>query len=191
MLKSPNVLRLKEVTWFGDNVYVVTELLRGGAVLDAILRMKDERYTEAEAKLVIKRTLLGIDFMHKNFVLHRDLKLENLLLRSSEDLNGVVIADFGLARRCQRPKGMAMLPHVKGIDTAPVGTPVFAAPEVVEQRSYRWCGGHVVARRHRVRLAHGGHAEKFVEERAQVQKNHPTRLWLRLLRVGQREQRRS
>ena len=136
VLKSPNVLRLKEVTWFGDNVYVVTELLRGGAVLDAILRMKDERYTEAEAKLVIKRTLLGIDFMHKNFVLHRDLKLENLLLRSSEDLNSVVIADFGLARRCQRPKGMATLPHVKGIDTAPVGTPVFAAPEVVEQRSY-------------------------------------------------------
>jgi calcium/calmodulin-dependent protein kinase I len=99
VLKSPNVLRLKEVTWFGDNVYVVTELLRGGAVLDAILRMKDERYTEAEAKLVIKRTLLGIDFMHKSFVLHRDLKLENLLLRSSEDLNSVVIADFGLARR--------------------------------------------------------------------------------------------
>lgn len=136
VLKSPNVLRLKEVSWFGDNVYVVTELLQGGAVLDAILGMKDERYTEAEAKLVIQRTLLGIDFMHKNFVLHRDLKLENLLLRSSEDLNSVVIADFGLARRCQQPKGMSALPHVKGIDTAPVGTPVFAAPEVVEQRSY-------------------------------------------------------
>ena len=33
------------------HVYVVTELLHGGAVLDAILKMKDERYTEAEAKV--------------------------------------------------------------------------------------------------------------------------------------------
>ena len=134
VLKSPNVLRLKEVTWFGDNVYVVTELLRGGAVLDAILRMKDSVH-QAEAKLVIKRTLLGIDFMHKNFVLHRDLKLENLLLRSSEDLNSVVIADFGLVEGANGPRAWRVT-HVKGIDTAPVGTPVFAAPEVVEQRSY-------------------------------------------------------
>lgn len=136
VLKSPTVLRMHEAIQYGAHVYVITEVLSGGAVLEAILRMKDERYTEAEAKVVIQRTLLGIDYMHKNFVLHRDLKLENLLLRSNDDLASVVIADFGLARRCQNPNGLATLPHEQGVDTAPVGTPVFAAPEVVEHRSY-------------------------------------------------------
>ena len=136
VLKAPSVLQLYETHWFQNKVYVVTEELSGGAVLDAILRMKDERYTEAEAKVVVQRTLQGMDYMHQNFVLHRDLKLENLLLRSSDDLGSVVIADFGLARRCQNASGAARLPHSTGVDTAPVGTPVFAAPEVVEQKSY-------------------------------------------------------
>jgi serine/threonine protein kinase len=34
------------------------------------------RYTEAEAKVVVRRTLEGIDYMHSKLVVHRDLKLE-------------------------------------------------------------------------------------------------------------------
>ena len=136
VLRSESVLRLHEASRFGDKVYVVTELLQGGAVLDAILRMKDERYTEKEAKVVIQRTLLAVDYMHKSFVLHRDLKLENLLLRSNDQLDSVVVADFGLALRCENPTGAPSLPHNSSVDTAPVGTPVYAAPEVVEQKSY-------------------------------------------------------
>ena len=171
------MLRLEECHWYGDKVYVVTEVLHGGAVLDAILRMKSERYTEAEAKVVVQRTVQGIDYMHKNFVLHRDLKLENLLLRSNDDLASVVIADFGLARRCQNPEGLGSLPHSRGIDTAPVGTPVFAAPEVVEQKIVRWCDRYVVSRCHHVRVAHGRHAEELVEERVEVRTRRPTRFW--------------
>ena len=73
VLTSPTMLRLEECHWYGDKVYVVTEVLHGGAVLDAILRMKSERYTEAEAKVVVQRTVQGIDYMHKNFVLHLSL----------------------------------------------------------------------------------------------------------------------
>ena len=107
VLKSPTVLRLHEVFHYASHVYVVTEVLSGGAVLEAILRMKDERYTEAEAKVVIQRTLRGIDYMHKNFVLHRDLKLENLLLRSTDDLASVVIRilDWQDAARIRQGRG--------------------------------------------------------------------------------------
>ncbi|EEH60875.1 uncharacterized protein MICPUCDRAFT_50468 [Micromonas pusilla CCMP1545] len=118
------------------HVYVVTELLHGGAVLDAILKMKDERYTEAEAKVVVRRTLEGIQYMHENGVVHRDLKLENLLLKRDDDLSSVVIADFGLAKRCRLQDDARALPHAKGVDDSAVGTPVYAAPEVVEKKSY-------------------------------------------------------
>lgn len=134
-LRHPAILSLREYFVLDRAVYVVTELLSGGAVLDAILKMKDERYTEQEAKVVVKCTLEGIDFMHRNAVVHRDLKLENLLLKTDDDLSAVVIADFGLAKRC-REKAIDKKYHSKGVDDSAVGTPVYAAPEVVEQKSY-------------------------------------------------------
>ena len=138
-LKHDAILDLKEyfVAPPESHVYVVTEMLHGGAVLDAILRMKDERYTEAEAKVVVQRTLRGIDYLHKNLVVHRDLKLENLMLNLEDDLSSVVIVDFGLAKRCRDKKGASVvLPHAQGVDDSAVGTPVYAAPEVVEEKSY-------------------------------------------------------
>ena len=138
-LKHEAILDLKEyfVASKENHVYVITEILYGGAVLDAILKMKDERYTEAEAKVVVQRTLTGIDYMHQNLVVHRDLKLENLLLKRDDDLSSVVIVDFGLAKRCRdKTGGQAALPHAKGVDDSAVGTPVYAAPEVVDQKSY-------------------------------------------------------
>ena len=145
-LNHPSILNLKEyyVTEAENHVYVITEVLYGGAVLDAILKMKDERYTEAEAKVVVRQTLEGIDYMHSHLVIHRDLKLENLLLKQQDDLSSVVIADFGLAKRCREKttssrtlvKDGEYLPHAKGVDDSAVGTPVYAAPEVVEQKSY-------------------------------------------------------
>ena len=55
-LKNDAILDLKEyyVVEEENHVYVITEILYGGAVLDAILKMKDERYTEAEAKVVVR-----------------------------------------------------------------------------------------------------------------------------------------
>ena len=138
-LKNDAILDLKEyyVVEEESHVYVITEILYGGAVLDAILKMKDERYTEAEAKVVVRRTLAGIEYMHSNLVVHRDLKLENLLLSRDDDLSSVIIVDFGLAKRCRdKSGGQAALPHAKGVDDSAVGTPVYAAPEVVEQKSY-------------------------------------------------------
>ena len=138
-LKHEAILDLKEyfVAPEENHVYVITEILYGGAVLDAILKMKDERYTEAEAKVVVQRTLMGIDYMHQKLVVHRDLKLENLLLKRDDDLSSVVIVDFGLAKRCRdKTGGQGALPHAKGVDDSAVGTPVYAAPEVVDQKSY-------------------------------------------------------
>ena len=73
-------------------------------------------------------------------------QLENLLLSRADDLSSVIIVDFGLAKRCRYGNGSgngggggggaSSLPHAKGVDDSAVGTPVYAAPEVVEQKSY-------------------------------------------------------
>ena len=56
--------------------------------------------TPAHTKAFLLATLLGIEYLHKNFVLHRDLKPNNLLI----DLKGIIkIGDFGLAKQYGSP----------------------------------------------------------------------------------------
>ena len=97
-LNHPSVLRLYEhyLSEHGDKVYLVTELLEGGEVLDALLAKGN--YSESDAMTIMRPLLQGLAYMHNRGVTHRDLKLENLLLADTEDLASVKIADFGLAK---------------------------------------------------------------------------------------------
>eukprot|EP01137_Pigoraptor_chileana_P034307 Opistho-2@26656 len=63
--------------------------------LEKIIKNKDVPFSAADVKSFLLMTLQGIEFLHSRWILHRDLKPNNLLI----DANGVVkISDFGLAR---------------------------------------------------------------------------------------------
>lgn len=79
-----------------DKVYIVTDLCRGGELLDALLERGS--YSEADARSVFRPVLEGVAYLHAHSITHRDLKLENLLLADKSDLSSVRIADFGLAK---------------------------------------------------------------------------------------------
>lgn len=116
-MNHPNVIFLKEYFEEGNKVYLITELLTGGELLEAVL--KRGNYTEDEARLCFVQVLRGIEYLHSKNVVHRDLKLENLLLAQQDDISLVKIADFGLAKHA-----------VNGMQTI-CGTPQYVAPEVI------------------------------------------------------------
>lgn len=60
---------------------------------------KRQRITEAEVRFFMRQLLDACDYMHKKFVIHRDLKLSNLLLTNEMKLK---IGDFGLAAQLER-----------------------------------------------------------------------------------------
>ncbi|XP_041421086.1 serine/threonine-protein kinase N1-like [Xenopus laevis] len=68
--------------------------------------------------------VLGLEFLHEHNVIHRDLKLDNVLL----DASGYIkITDFGL---CKKGMGVGVL------TTSPAGTPYYTAPEILKREPY-------------------------------------------------------
>jgi serine/threonine protein kinase len=74
-------------------LYLVLELANGGDFFDLVITSGD-CLTEKTARYYFKELIAAIEFLHKNGVIHRDLKLENLLLDKNYRLK---IADFGLS----------------------------------------------------------------------------------------------
>eukprot|EP00887_Chlorella_sp_A99_P007252 scaffold2.g7252.t1 len=126
-LDHPNIVGVREYFVQGNKVYVIMELLRGGELLDAVV--DKGHYSEDDARVVFVQLIRGVRYLHSMGVVHRDLKLDNLLLARPGDITSIKIADFGIAK--QFGNGMDPLKTV-------CGTPSYMAPEVILAR---WQGG--------------------------------------------------
>ncbi|XP_077096790.1 serine/threonine-protein kinase N2 isoform X1 [Siphateles boraxobius] len=104
-----------------DHVCFVMEYSPGG---DLMTHIHNNIFSERQARFYSACVLLGLDFLHQNRIVYRDLKLDNLLM----DSDGFVrIADFGLCK-----EGMG---HGDRTSTF-CGTPEFLAPEVLTDSTY-------------------------------------------------------
>lgn len=106
-----------------ETFYIVQEYARGGDVFDRLA--KRVSYTEKDAR-DLAVILLGImRDIHERKVVHRDMKPENLLLKSSMNDTSILLADFGFAK---------YVPE-EGLKTR-CGTPAFVAPEILVGKFY-------------------------------------------------------
>lgn len=91
-LNHPNIVSLHEMIETRNTIGMVLEYASGGELFDYILQqryLKDEKARRLFAQLVS-----GVGYLHRNGIIHRDLKLENLLLDSNRN---IIITDFGFA----------------------------------------------------------------------------------------------
>ena len=102
-----NVVHLKEVV-VGEQlekIYLVMEYCEQD--LASLLDNLEKPFTESEVKCIILQLLSGLVYLHANFIIHRDIKVSNLLLT---DTGCLKIADFGLARTFGVPSKSSMTP---------------------------------------------------------------------------------
>lgn len=89
-------------------------------------------FSEKQAKVIMEQLLLAIDFIHKRRIVHRDIKLDNVLINEiSEEEEGqfcVRIADFGLSTFLPPGEEVKM--------TEKCGTPCYVAPEILRNEGY-------------------------------------------------------
>lgn len=99
-ISHPNIISLLAVfTTKDQNMNLVLEFLPNGD-LKEMIQDQNIRYTPADVKAWMGMICRGIWFCHENFILHRDLKPDNLLIAADGE---VKIADFGLARSFADP----------------------------------------------------------------------------------------
>ncbi|GLT39250.1 hypothetical protein SLA2020_134530 [Shorea laevis] len=106
-------------------VYIVMELCEGGELLDRILNKKDSRYTEKDAAVVVRQMLKVAAECHLHGLVHRDMKPENFLFKSTREDSPLKATDFGLSD--------FIIPGKKFQDI--VGSAYYVAPEVLKRRS--------------------------------------------------------
>eukprot|EP00898_Chlorokybus_atmophyticus_P001966 jgi/Chlat1/2770/Chrsp187S02944 len=100
-VKHPNCIQLKEIFATPRKVYLITELARGGELLERLTdpsRLPEGKYTEAQSSAIVRQILEGVAYLHDMGIVHRDLKLENLLLKDESMVSPIKIADFGLSK---------------------------------------------------------------------------------------------
>ncbi|XP_067277544.1 ribosomal protein S6 kinase alpha-2 isoform X2 [Pseudorasbora parva] len=110
----------------GKFVYLVMELMRGGELLDRILRQKC--FSEREASAVLCTITKTVEYLHSQGVVHRDLKPSNILyVDETGDPESIRICDFGFAKQLRAENGLLMTPCY---------TANFVAPEVLKKQGY-------------------------------------------------------
>ncbi|XP_064008266.1 serine/threonine-protein kinase PAK 3-like [Pogoniulus pusillus] len=123
--KSPNLVNYLDSYMAGEELLIGMEYLDGGSLADVVLELWIE---EEQTAAICRECLQGLDFLHSNNIVHRDIKSYNILL----GMDGAVkVADFGLC---------VQLTSEKSKMRECVGTPHWMAPEVVKREP---CGPKV------------------------------------------------
>jgi len=123
-VQHPNIISLKEIIDTKSWLFIITELVTGGELFDKIVELGS--YSEKDAAILVCKMVSAIQYIHNINIVHRDLKPENLLLKNTNNITEVKIADFGLSKIV----GSSMM-----MQTA-CGTPGYVAPEVLKASGY-------------------------------------------------------
>lgn len=120
-LNHPNLVSLIEVLDDPnqDALYMVLEMCKKGVIMNVGLDVNAAPYSEEECRCWFRDLILGIEYLHAQGVVHRDIKPDNLLLTEDDVLK---IVDFGVSEMFEKPAEMRTAKSA--------GSPAFLPPEL-------------------------------------------------------------
>ena len=122
-LNHPHIIRELEMIDSPKRIHIAMEYA-GGGNLCSYVKAK-QRLSEGEARKVFLQLLAAVEYMHDNCIIHRDIKLENVLF--DDEQQNVKLTDFGFSVMVRDP-----MKRLKIF----CGTPSYMAPEITQRREY-------------------------------------------------------
>ncbi|XP_051048608.1 serine/threonine-protein kinase 33 [Phodopus roborovskii] len=132
-VKHKHIIHLEQVFETPKQMYLVMELCEDGELKEVL--DKKGHFSENETRLIIQSLASAIAYLHNKDIVHRDLKLENIMVKSSfmDDNNemnlNIKVTDFGLAVKKHGSRSEGMMQTT-------CGTPIYMAPEVINAHEY-------------------------------------------------------
>jgi calcium-dependent protein kinase len=122
-LDHPNILKIFEFFTDKKYFYFIMDYVSGGDLYSQIIEI--EHYTEVIAAKIIKQLFSCVTYLHKMNIIHRDLKLENMMVsyyNEKEEEIEIKLIDFGTACFYKNDKKLSLK----------IGSPFYIAPEVIK-----------------------------------------------------------
>ncbi|XP_074307166.1 mitogen-activated protein kinase kinase kinase NPK1-like isoform X2 [Silene latifolia] len=125
-LSHPNIVRYLGTAREDDALNILLEFVPGGSI--SSLLGKFGSFPESVIRMYTKQLLLGLEYLHKNGIMHRDIKGANILV---DNKGCIKLADFGASKKVVELATMTGAKSMKG-------TPYWMAPEVILQTGHNF-----------------------------------------------------
>ena len=135
-LKQNSVVKIYETFETSKYLIIIMEYVSGGDLLSFV--KKRNKLTEKSARYIFRQLINGLEYIHSQNIIHRDIKLDNLLL---DIHNNIKICDFGVGK---------FVKNRKEILYDQCGTPAYIAPDILKNSGYEgppvdiWSAGVVL-----------------------------------------------
>ncbi|KAI7750478.1 hypothetical protein M8C21_028949, partial [Ambrosia artemisiifolia] len=123
-LSHPNIVRYLGTAREEESLNIFLEFVPGGSI--SSLLGKFGSFPESVIRMYTKQILLGLEYLHKNGIMHRDIKGANILV---DNKGQIKLADFGASKKVVELATMTGAKSMKG-------TPYWMAPEVILQTGH-------------------------------------------------------
>ncbi|GME51068.1 hypothetical protein GTA08_BOTSDO05498 [Neofusicoccum parvum] len=121
LVNHPYICGMRDVVRTHYHWYMLCEYVNGGQMLDYII--SHGRLKEKQARKFARQIASALDYCHRNSIVHRDLKIENILISKTGDIK---IIDFGLSNLFSPRSQLKTF----------CGSLYFAAPELLQAKQY-------------------------------------------------------
>ena len=130
-LDDPRIMKIYGILDNADYFFIFMELIEGGNLKDLIIKRYLDKnvylFRDSECSQIMKGVFEALNYLHKNNIIHRDIKPENILFKNKDDLNSVILCDFGLSYQMKENENST---------TGLCGTTIYMAPEVILKKKY-------------------------------------------------------
>jgi len=143
--KHPNIICLRDISSDENHLYLRQDLAKGGCLFDFLI--DSGGFSEDKIALVMYQLFKAVAYLHSIGIVHRDIKLENILLGEKEDCSKILLSDFGVVAILEdndrlNQDGQASETSVRSgtrfrpVMASHVGSVTYMAPEFFQGKKY-------------------------------------------------------